>query len=79
MIQRWRAIAVKLRCHWQMIWRYLLHPLTIYVDVDGEDEWDVADLNVVEGPSDHTVFNTKFTELQETCRRSDVAVSSSIV
>lgn len=50
-----------------------------YVDVDGEAERDLADLNAAKEPLGHTILKTKLTELQEACRRVEDAVSSSMI
>lgn len=50
-----------------------------YVDLDGEDNWDSADLNASDEPLYHTVLKTNFMELQEVCRRANVGALSSMV
>lgn len=50
-----------------------------YVNVDGEADGNLEDLNVVDDPLEHTVLKMKYTELQEACRRADVVVSPSMV
>lgn len=48
-----------------------------YVDVRGEANWYLAELNAVDEPSRRIVWTTEFTELQDACRRADVFASSS--
>lgn len=50
-----------------------------YDDEDGEDDLDLVALNAADGSLEHTVLKSNFTEVQEMCRRADVALSSSII
>lgn len=50
-----------------------------YVIVDGEDNWNLADLNVAEELLEHTSLKANFAELEEACRCTEVAVSSSVI
>lgn len=45
-----------------------------YVNVDGEADWNLADVNPSDEPLDHTVLRTKLSELQDACRRVDLVV-----
>lgn len=50
-----------------------------YVDVDGKADWEFPDLHAAEEPLEHTLLETKHTELQEAYRRIDFVLSSSIL
>lgn len=47
-----------------------------YVQVDGEADWNLADLNAAKVPFGHTVSRKTSTELQEASRRPDFAFIS---
>lgn len=53
--------------------------LDFRVDLDGKVNRDVAKLNTAEEPLEHAVLNIKLTELQEPCRRLDVAALLSMI
>lgn len=50
-----------------------------YVDVNGETNWNLANLNAAHELLQETVLNTADTELQAACRRASVAFPTSII
>lgn len=50
-----------------------------YVDMVGKADSDLADLNAADESLEHTDLKTKPAEIQEVCRRADVAVTSAII
>lgn len=49
-----------------------------FVDVDGETDWDLTNMNAADERCKHTVLMTKFTVLEEAFRCSDVTVPFSM-
>lgn len=53
--------------------------LEYYSDVDCKVDWDLTDLNAAEEPFEYTVLRTIYPEVEEACRRVDVAALSSVI
>lgn len=47
--------------------------------MSGKADWDLANFNAAENFLKNTLWNIRFTELEEACRCADVAVNSSVV
>lgn len=50
-----------------------------YFDADGKSSGDLAKLNLASEPLEYTAIKTKFTEVQESCLRSDIMAFPSMI